>query len=534
MTRQEKARGRAHGLRAGAVLAGLAALLGADLAGGQTVELPVPVVSLTTESRRNELSWTDVAVTDGRSITGLGFFYTELETTLVPDGSGGFDTVVVSVPATSPTGFPAPAPPIDLVGSYVGGCDYFLRITKETRTGFDALSAVPPRDVLVVLKYQLWLNIQSVGTPEHEDFLSYRDPGTQFLSPAGLGDLGLGITLNDNVVQPATGLGSIPVTVSGLGTGLADHRSYLVTAISPGGLGPGTPGSLTFRVLGPFQSTASLPVGQLGRDTTLVATAAGVPIKVMDGMSVTFGTGTAAPGDTCIWGARHLFPTGSKVEANLEAFEGYHIWRADLPAVDTGYTLLGAVALCGDTKTFVLQDPTLDPNEFAQLDIQLSYDPVTRLFQLVDRDVHDDFPYRYAVSTFDTGFLGGDGLGTVYEGVLAETGKIYPAPQVRDTTRVVYTVPNPYKRSAAFQERGEAKIVFANLPPACTIRIFTVAADHVATIEHGPNQPLSTSPTSTSWDLVSEGGEDIVPGIYIFHVESPDGFRQAGKMIITR
>jgi hypothetical protein len=523
----------AGGFRAGVALAGLAALLSTDLAGGQTVELAVPVVSLTTESRRNELSWTDIEETRGRAVTNLSFFYTQLETTLVADGSGGFDTVVVSVPVSSPAGFPSPAPPINVVGSYIGSCDYFLRVTKETRSGFDALLSSPPRDVRVILKYQLWLNTQSVGSPEFEDSLSYRTAGTQFLSPAGLGDLGLGITLNDNVVQPATGLGTLPVTVSGLGTGLADQRNYLVTALSPGGLGPGTPGSLTFRVLGPFQTTSSLPIGQLGRDTTLVATAAGVPIKVMDGMFVTFGTGTAAPGDTCIWAARHLFPSGSKMEANLEAFEGYHVWRADLPNVESGFTLLGQIALCGDTKTFELQDPDLQPAEFAQLDIQLFYDPVTRLFQLIDRDVHDDFPYRYALSTFDGGFLGGDGLGVVREGELATTGKIYPSPQARNPGQAVYTVPNPYKRSAAWEENS-GKIVFANLPPVCRIRIFTVAADHVATIDHGPNQPLSTSPTATSWDLVSDGGEDVVPGIYIYYVESPDGFRQTGKMIIAR
>jgi hypothetical protein len=33
---------------------------------------------------------------------------------------------------------------------------------------------------------------------------------------------------------------------------------------------------------------------------------------------------------------------------------------------------------------------------------------------------------------------------------------------------------------------------------------------------------------------VSDGGEDVVPGIYIYYVESPDGFRQTGKMIIAR
>lgn len=526
MTPAQRRSGR-RGVQAGLVLAGLASVLVADLAPAQpaqTVTLPLPVVSLSTESRRNELTWNEIPQSEGRSITDLTFFYTEeRETTL----ANGTDTTYIAS-ASSPTGFPAPAPPIQLVGNYIVGCDYFLRITKPTLTGFDGPTAVPPRDVRAILRYELWLNNQSIGSALAVDSLSYRTAGTQYML-SKLGDLGIGMTLADNVVQPTTPLGSIPVTISGLGTGLSPEASYLVTALGPGGFGPGNPGTLTFRVLGPFQTTSNLPLNQLGRDTTLVATAAGTPIKVMDGMFVTFGTGSAAPGDTCIWKARYLFPSGSRVEANLEAFEGYHVWRADLPDVDAGFSLLGEIKQCGgDTKTFV----AVSEDEFAQSRVDLFYDPVTRIFRLVDRDVHDDFPYRYAVSTFDRGFLGND-LDITYEGELAETGKIYPAHQVRDPDRKVYVVPNPYKRSSPWEERS-GKLVFANLPPVCTIRIFTVAADHVATIEHGPGQARSTSPTSTSWDLVSDGGEDVMPGIYIFYVESPQGFRQTGKMIIAR
>jgi hypothetical protein len=216
------------------------------------------------------------------------------------------------------------------------------------------------------------------------------------------------------------------------------------------------------------------------------------------------------------------------VEASLEAFEGYHVWRSDLPDVESDFTLLGEIRQCDSKFEFVL----LDETEREELDVELDYDPIARRFHVRDIDVHDDFPYRYAVSTFDRGFLGNP-ENVTYEGTLAETAKIYPAVQARDASRKAYAVPNPYKRSAAWEEGG-GKIVFANLPPICTIRIYTAAADHVATVRHGPNEPRSTSPTSTSWDLLSDAGETIVPGIYLYHIRSEDGFEQTGKLIVAK
>jgi hypothetical protein len=216
------------------------------------------------------------------------------------------------------------------------------------------------------------------------------------------------------------------------------------------------------------------------------------------------------------------------MEANLEAFEGYHVWRSDLPDVEE-FTLLGEIRQCASKFDFNL----LDPDEVDELSIVLDYDPAGRSFRLTDRDIHDDFPYRYAVSTFDIGFLG-NRQSLVFEGVLAKVEQnLYPAIQVRDPDRQAYVVPNPYKRSAAWEE-DEAKIVFANLPPSCSIRIFSEAADHVATLQHGPGQSISTSPTSAIWNLVSDAGQDIAPGIYIFYIESTDGFQQSGKVIIAR
>lgn len=87
----------------------------------------------------------------------------------------------------------------------------------------------------------------------------------------------------------------------------------------------------------------------------------------------------------------------------------------------------------------------------------------------------------------------------------------------------IKVVPNPYVASSLYEpEFGELRreplrqLQFINLPPECTIRIFTVDADLVKTIYHN-----STSGTAI-WDLRSEGGREIAPGMYIYVVKTPD------------
>ncbi len=88
----------------------------------------------------------------------------------------------------------------------------------------------------------------------------------------------------------------------------------------------------------------------------------------------------------------------------------------------------------------------------------------------------------------------------------------------------IRVVPNPYVVSARYEpEFGELRkeplrqLVFNNLPSKCTLYIFTVAGDLVKTIYHESN--IGTA----SWDLRSDGGREIAPGIYILVVKSDEG-----------
>ena len=95
--------------------------------------------------------------------------------------------------------------------------------------------------------------------------------------------------------------------------------------------------------------------------------------------------------------------------------------------------------------------------------------------------------------------------------------------QVASEMNTIRVVPNPYVVSSLWEpEFGELRkeplrqIQFINLPPECTIYIFTVDADLIKTIYHS-----STNGTEV-WDLRSEGGREIAAGVYLYLVKTSD------------
>lgn len=95
--------------------------------------------------------------------------------------------------------------------------------------------------------------------------------------------------------------------------------------------------------------------------------------------------------------------------------------------------------------------------------------------------------------------------------------------QVKSELIKIKVVPNPYIVSSLWEpEFGELRkeplrqIQFINLPPECTIYIFTVDADLIKTINHN-----ATNGTEV-WDLRTEGGRELAAGMYIYVVKTKD------------
>jgi hypothetical protein len=101
--------------------------------------------------------------------------------------------------------------------------------------------------------------------------------------------------------------------------------------------------------------------------------------------------------------------------------------------------------------------------------------------------------------------------------------------------------PNPYRIDAGYsaklyEEGGNygRRIRFVNLPPRCTIRIYTLDGDLVQTVEHDRDENALDA-TYDEWDLISRNTQAVVSGIYLFSVEDRDtGENQVGKFVIIK
>lgn len=95
--------------------------------------------------------------------------------------------------------------------------------------------------------------------------------------------------------------------------------------------------------------------------------------------------------------------------------------------------------------------------------------------------------------------------------------------QIAQDINKIRVVPNPYVVASLWEpEYGELRreplrqIQFINLPPECTIYIFTVDADLIKTLYH------SSANGTEVWDLRAEGGREIAAGVYIYLVKTQD------------
>jgi len=115
-------------------------------------------------------------------------------------------------------------------------------------------------------------------------------------------------------------------------------------------------------------------------------------------------------------------------------------------------------------------------------------------------------------------------------------GGFFSKKEAKDRMRDIYVVPDPYVASSTFESiyhiggRSARKIEFVNLPPECTIKIFTASGKMVRTIEH--HSPVDYG--RQSWDLTTEDGPEVAFGIYFFYVEAPGIGTKKGKFAIIK
>jgi len=250
-------------------------------------------------------------------------------------------------------------------------------------------------------------------------------------------------------------------------------------------------------------------------------------------------------------------------------FEGYRIYIADIN-LNEEYTLLASFdkidylardknGLFLDTlvyepgeDTVLVPAPHTVPREPFGYNIGLpSYTPITDSVR-IRRGVTKEYRYEitnlrstkgryFVVTAFDYGSPR-QGLSSLESSKVRNAIYVVPSP-VKGAETKVYVVPNPYRIDGNYGSKEglwwegdptrayteyDRKIRFYNLPPKCTIRIFTLDGDLVREIKHSGGNPVE------DWDLINKNDQAIVSGIYLFSVEDENKNVQVGKFVIIK
>jgi hypothetical protein len=221
-------------------------------------------------------------------------------------------------------------------------------------------------------------------------------------------------------------------------------------------------------------------------------------------------------------------------------FAGYRIWKAvgwrhesEVPAADQ-WQLISHI----------------DKADLSKFDTGLQG---IGKYRYIDEDVHNGLPYWYAVTAFDDGtaeYVVTAGTDTTfiprYGSYSQAMNLVYPRPSPARVAGKVQVVPNPYPGmhpdaratgraigDLAEYERDPSgrRVRFVNLPRRAMVRVYSLAGDLVwSRYFEDPMQPDGEPP---GWNLVTRNNQEIVSGVYILYVESPEG-TEVTKFIVVR
>lgn len=94
----------------------------------------------------------------------------------------------------------------------------------------------------------------------------------------------------------------------------------------------------------------------------------------------------------------------------------------------------------------------------------------------------------------------------------------------------IHTVPDPYLLYSAYDGGGTDKeLLFVNLPPRATVRIYSLGGILVDVVDHDDPTGGGRAP----WNLRNRGGQLVASGVYFWHVVTPGGEETVGKFTIV-
>ncbi|HET6362203.1 MAG TPA: hypothetical protein VFH11_09100 [Gemmatimonadota bacterium] len=91
----------------------------------------------------------------------------------------------------------------------------------------------------------------------------------------------------------------------------------------------------------------------------------------------------------------------------------------------------------------------------------------------------------------------------------------------------ILVVPNPFiAANEITRGLGRQRVLFTNLPPQATIRIYTISGNLVRILEHGDGSGTEEWDVRTRFDLL------VASGNYYYHVTTPDGRTHLGRFAV--
>ncbi len=209
---------------------------------------------------------------------------------------------------------------------------------------------------------------------------------------------------------------------------------------------------------------------------------------------------------------------------SFPGFDGYEIYRSR-NTIANEFTKYVKILDCSAS----------DIDQKTQLNggTRIFYDIPDSTISNSDLSITRGFDYYYYLRSKATG-TGGE---TLYSGIFYNMcGTIEGArllrPPVMDNLDSIVVVPNPYVITNRTNQFGEEnlydQIAFYNLPPICTIKVYTERGDMIWKKEH------TNTAGDDSWDQVTSSMMTVVSGVYIVLFETPEGKSTYRKIIIIR
>ncbi|QNR25427.1 hypothetical protein [Croceimicrobium hydrocarbonivorans] len=247
--------------------------------------------------------------------------------------------------------------------------------------------------------------------------------------------------------------------------------------------------------------------------------------------------------------------------SNREDFEGYRLYLSKL-----GFDVTGVQDLARDFSLIAQYDKAgnnlFNETGFGSIKLAQPYyfedDTIAYHYRYVIDNIPNGWQYATAVTAFDEGNPEGN-LESLESSFLANNNRAFAGtgPNEDMGADAPFVYPNPYYYGAAwegksnFQEESR-KIIFANLPARCVIRIYTAGGDFIDEIRHDENYDGSDtrwfrtfgaedagenrfSGGEHAWDLLSIESQIISRGLYMFSVEDLNsGEKFTGKFVIIK